>query len=400
MKKVTLVLFFTVITAALSCKKGSGTNSPAQQQPTISIADNSLNEGSSGNTNFEFTISLSNAYSKAVSVHYSTIDGTAKSGQDYVAVSDQVIIFQPNETQKKISVTVVGDDIKEGDETFSVRLSSPENGTLIRQTAVGTIRNDDTKVPFTNAGYDAPASYAGYNLVWSDDFNGTSLDDKAWSFDNGDGCPNSCGWGNNELEYYTSRPDNLFFQDGKMIIEAKQETMGGRIYTSAKIKTQSKKTFKYGRIDIRAKLPIGKGIWPALWLMPQDNVYGTWPKSGEIDMMEAIGSEPARVLGTLHYGPGPGSTYISKNYLLTSGTFNDEFHVFSMEWKQDIIKLYVDNNLFSTVTKADVGNNTYPFNEQFFLIVNLAVGGNLPGNPDASTYLPQWLIVDYVRVYQ
>lgn len=130
----------------------------------------------------------------------------AKSGEDYVTANNQVATFQANETQRKISINIVADDIKEGDETFSVRLSFPENGTLIRQTAVGIIRNDDSKVPFTNAGYDAPASYAGYSLVWSDEFNGTFLDNNAWSYESGDGCPNLCGWGNNELEYYTSGP--------------------------------------------------------------------------------------------------------------------------------------------------------------------------------------------------
>lgn len=398
MKKPVRVLLFIMIAATLRCGKGSDSGTTAQ--PTISIADISLNEGNAGSTDFEFTVTLSNAYSKAVSVHYSTVEGTAKAGEDFVAQNDQVSTFQPNETQKKISIRVVADDLKEGDETFSVRLSAPENATLIRQTATGTIRNDDTKVPFTDAGYNAPAFYAGYNLVWSDEFNGSSLNDAVWGYDNGDGCPALCGWGNNELEYYTSRPDNLFFQDGKMIIEARQENAGGKNYTSAKIKTQGKKTYRYGRIDVRAKLPAGRGIWPALWLLPQDNVYGSWPKSGEIDLMEAIGSEPNKVLGTLHYGPGPGSIQISRNYTLPNSTFSNEFHVFSMEWKQDQIKLYVDNNLFSTVSKADAGSNTYPFNEQFYLIINLAVGGNLPGNPDAATYFPQWFILDYVRVYQ
>ncbi len=396
MKKKITVLFCIVMTAALSCKKGGND----EQKPSISIEDMTLSEGNAGTANFEFTVTLSNAYSKPVTMRYSTTDGTAKSGEDYVTANDQVATFQANETQKKISINIVADDFKEGDETFSVRLSAPENGTLIRQTAVGTIRNDDSKVPFTNAGYEAPASYAGYNRVWSDEFNGTTLDNSAWSYDNGDGCPNLCGWGNNELEYYTSRPDNLFFQDGKMIIEARQEIMGGKSYTSAKIKTQGKKTFRYGRIEIRAKLPKGKGIWPALWLLPQDNVYGVWPKSGEIDLMEAIGSEPDKVLGTLHYGPGPGSAVISRKYTAPAGTFNDEFHVFSLEWKQDQIKFLVDNNVFSTVNKTDLGNNAYPFNEYFYLIVDLAVGGNLPGNPDTSTYFPQWLILDYIRVFQ
>lgn len=257
------------------------------------------------------------------------------------------------------------------------------------------------KVPsasISDTGYEAPTSYKGMSLAWKDDFNGTELDPSVWSFENGDGCPNLCGWGNNELEYY--RPENLSFQDGKMIIEARPEAFGGKSYTSSRILTRGKKAFKFGRIDIRARLPKGKGIWPAFWLLPQNNVYGGWPRSGEIDLMEMVGHEPGKVHGTLHFGPGPGSTQISRSYTLPSGTFNDEFHVFSLEWKPDVIKWYVDGNLYSTATKADFGANNYPFNEDFFLIFNLAVGGAWPGNPDATTTFPQWLIVDYIRVYQ
>jgi beta-glucanase (GH16 family) len=185
-----------------------------------------------------------------------------------------------------------------------------------------------------------------------------------------------------------------------MIIEARKESYAGKNYTSSKILTRGKKFFKFGRIDIRAKLPKGKGIWPAFWLLPQNNVFGGWPRSGEIDLMEMIGHEPNRSYGTLHFGPGPGSTQLGRNYTLPSGIFNDEFHVFSLEWKNNEIKWFIDGNLFSTYTIADFGTNNYPFNEDFFLIFNLAVGGNWPGSPDASTYFPQWLIVDYVRLYQ
>src|SRR6185295_19052419 len=195
-----------------------------------------------------------------------------------------------NETEKKITISIVADDIREGDETFQVKVENPVNVNLLKGTATVTFKNDDTKVPFSNTGYDAPTNYPGLTLAWSDEFNGASLDAAAWVNESGDGCPNLCGWGNNELEYYTAPPNNLFFQDGKMIIEAKAETFGGKNYTSSRIKTQGKKTFKFGRIDIRAILPKGKGIWPALWLLPQDNVYGGWPKCGQIDMMENVGS--------------------------------------------------------------------------------------------------------------
>ena len=227
-----------------------------------------------------------------------------------------------------------------------------------------------------------------------------TLNSSDWSFENGDGCPGNCGWGNNEQEYYTDRPDNLFFQSGKLIIEAKKENYAGKPFTSSKILTRGKKTFKFGRIDIRAILPKEKGIWPAFWMLPQNNVFGGWPRSGEIDMMEMIGNAPAKTYGTLHFGPGPGSTQLGRTYTLPTGIFNDEFHVFSTIWKQNQIQWLVDGVLYSTYTSADFGSNNYPFNEDFFLIFNMAVGGNFPGNPDATSYYPQWLIVDYVRVYQ
>ena len=262
------------------------------------------------------------------------------------------------------------------------------------------IANYDTAIKLSNAGYDAPSSYPGYKLVWSDEFNSNSLNEKDWSFENGDGCPDNCGWGNHELEFYTSKNENLFFQEGKMIIQAKKETFSRKEYTSSKIVSRGKKTFKFGRIDFRAKLPKGQGIWPTFWMMPEKNIYGGWPKSGELDIMEMIGKEPNKTYGTLHFGPGPGSVQLGGNHSLPSGIFNDEFHVFSLEWKKDEIKWLLDGKVYSTHSISEFGSNNYPFNEDFFFIINLAVGGDWPGNPDNTTYMPQSLIVDYVRVYQ
>jgi beta-glucanase (GH16 family) len=398
LNKIRILIIFAAVLTAFACSKGDGTGT-LETPPGASIADISSSEGNVAIKAFVFEVTLSKSSSKPVSINFKTIDGTAKSGEDYTAVEGTVTI-QPGDIKETIYVNVIGDDLKKGDETFMVRLSNPVNCVLIRETAVATIRNDDTKVAFTNNGYDAPTSYAGYSLKWSDEFNGTALDQHSWSYETGDGCPNLCNWGNNELQYYTNSMDNLFFQDGKMIIEAKQQAVGGKNYTSARIKTQDKKPIKYGRIDIRAKLPVGKGIWPAFWMLPENSVYGGWPKSGEIDITELLGQEPNKVYGTLHYGPGPGSTQISRNKVLSNGTFNDEFHVFSINWKQDKIEWLIDGNIFSTADKSAFGSNNYPFNEDFYLLINLAVGGNWPGNPDATTYFPQWLIVDYVRVYQ
>lgn len=382
-----------------NCSKKGSSPGPGNTMPKISVDDVTRAEGNVASVPFTFTVTLDRSSAQEVSVSWNTTEGFARHGSDLVQAS-QTLVFAANETTKTITVNVIGDDIKEGNDDFKVILSTATNGVIIKGIGNGVIENDDTRVDFTNAGYDAPTSYPGYALAWADEFNGTALNLTDWSFENGDGCPSICGWGNNELEYYTSRPENLFFQDGKMIIEARKENFSGKNYTSSKILTRGKKIFKYGRFDIRAKLPKGKGIWPAFWLLPQNNVFGGWPKSGEIDLMEMIGHEANRSYGTLHFGPGPGSTQLGRNYTLPSGVFNDEFHVFSLEWKENQIKWFIDGNLFSTYTNADVGSNTWPFNEDFFMIMNLAVGGNWPGNPDATTYLPQWLIVDYIRVYQ
>lgn len=391
-------ILLLVLTIFNNCTKKGG-SAPAPTLAKISVNDISAPEGNTGTAPFTFTISLDHASTQTITVTYTATEGFARINTDFLPAS-QTITFLPNETQKTISIAVVGDDLKEGDDDFKIILSAAVNAAIYKGIGLAVIVNDDNRVDFTNAGYDAPTSYPGYTLAWADEFNGTTLDMATWSFENGDGCPGICGWGNNELEYYTGRPENLFFQDGKMIIEARKENYAGKSYTSSKILTRGKKVFKYARIDIRAKLPKGKGIWPAFWLLPQNNVFGGWPKSGEIDLMEMIGHEPNRSYGTLHFGPGPGSTQLGRNYVLPSGIFNDEFHVFSLEWTNNQIKWLIDGNLYSTYTNADFGANNYPFNEDFFLIVNMAVGGNWPGSPDATTYFPQWLILDYIRVYQ
>jgi beta-glucanase (GH16 family) len=392
---MTFILFlFVMITG---CGKKGGDTGP---NPQLNFSDITVNEGNGGAGSIEVKLTLNRAPSKQVTVMYSTIEGTAKAAQDFTAATGQTITFQTNEKEKTITIPVVADDLKETDEIFQIRLDNPTNVTLLKQTGNITLKNDDTRIPFNNTGYDVPSTYPGYTLAWSDEFNGTTLDNASWSAEVGDGCPGLCGWGNNELEYYIAPPNNLFFQDGKMVIEARAEAYGGKNYTSSRIITRGKRSFKFGRIDIRAILPKGKGIWPAMWMMPQNDVFGGWPRSGEIDLMELVGHEAGKSYSTVHYGPGPGSINISRGYTLPTGIFNDQFHVFSMEWEQDLMKFYVDDNLFSTVTKADLGANNYPFNEQFYFIVNLAVGGNWPGPPDATTVFPQWLIVDYIRIYQ
>lgn len=234
-----------------------------------------------------------------------------------------------------------------------------------------------------------------YELVWSDEFDGPSLDMESWSFDIGDGCPDLCGWGNNEAQYY--REENLTFDDGKLIITAKDESFGGYNYTSAKFHSRDKRTFTYGKFEARIKLPEGQGIWPAFWLLFNDPTYGGWPHSGEIDIMELVGNDPDVVHGTIHYG---GSTK-GGSFDLPFENFSDDFHTFTVEWDSIRILWFVDGIQYAGVTKfgIDQGFN-WPFDHPFYLIFNVAVGGNWPGYPDASTVFPQTMEVDWVRVYQ
>lgn len=251
-----------------------------------------------------------------------------------------------------------------------------------------------------------PTNVEGYELVWSDEFEGTGIDTSKWSYDLGDGCDlgqDLCGWGNNELQYYTSRPENSFIDDGKLVIKAVREFpayLGQYTYTSARLVTKGKGDWTYGRMDIRAKLPTGQGLWPAIWMLHTDTTYGRWPKSGEIDIMENIGNESSRVFGTIHYGHDFWR-FTSQDTILPTGSFATDFHTFSAIWTDNCIQFLVDNKPYGyPVTRSTVLPTTWPFDHNFHMLLNVAVGGNLPGNPDGSTRFPQQMEVDYVRVYQ
>jgi beta-glucanase (GH16 family) len=246
-----------------------------------------------------------------------------------------------------------------------------------------------------------PAWGQSYQMIWHDEFDGTQLDLTHWEPQLGTGCPQLCGWGNNELQYY--RAENATVAGGFLTITAKRENFGGANYTSARLRTRNRGDWKYGRFEMRAKMPIGQGLWPAFWMLPTDGVYGTWAASGEIDIVEFLGHDPDRVSGTLHYGgPYPLNQYSSSAFNLASGNFNDDFHVFALEWEPCEMRWYVDGNLYATKTNWSSTGGSYPapFDQRFHLLLNLAVGGNLPGPPDATTVFPQQLIVDYVRVFQ
>jgi beta-glucanase (GH16 family) len=236
-----------------------------------------------------------------------------------------------------------------------------------------------------------------WRLVWHDDFDGPANsppDPAKWTYDLG-----QTGWGNAELENYTRSTENAF-QDGEgnLVIQAVKTASGG--YTSARLKTQGIAAFTYGKIEARMKLPFGQGIWPAFWMLGSDIATVGWPRCGEIDIMENIGKEPATVHGTVH-GPGySGAGGIGAPYTLSDGRFADSFHTFAVLWQPDGIEFAVDNAMYKRITKADLpGGAPWVYDHPFFLLLNLAVGGNWPGSPNASTGFPQRLIVEYVRVY-
>lgn len=248
-------------------------------------------------------------------------------------------------------------------------------------------------------------SASEWTLVWSDEFNGpngSAVDASKWVSETGGG-----GWGNNELEYYTNRLQNAYQQDGNLVIKALQEKYTGadgvaRNYTSARLKTQGKFTQAYGRFEARIKIPRGQGMWPAFWMLGDDIEKAGWPACGEIDIMENIGKEPALVHGTIH-GPGySGANGIGAPYgLAAARPFADDFHLFAVEWEPSAIRFYVDDHLYETRTPADLPKGTkWVYDHPFFLLLNVAVGGEWPGSPDATTAFPQTMLVDYVRVYR
>ncbi len=236
-------------------------------------------------------------------------------------------------------------------------------------------------------------------LRWSDEFNGNSLDTNFWSYQIGNGCPNLCGWGNNELQFY--KQENVRVQNGILNIAAKKETVGSNTYTSARIRTLNKVDFASGKIEVRARVPVGRGYWPAVWFLPSENHYGIWPLSGEIDLLEGKGQEPQTTHGTIHYGAYvPNNRYTGNTYTLSSGSFASDFHVYTLQWNENAIEWYVDDILYSTKTRVNTNPFWWPFDRNFHVIMNLAVGGNFLGYPDASTPDTASFQVDYIRVYQ
>jgi beta-glucanase (GH16 family) len=239
-----------------------------------------------------------------------------------------------------------------------------------------------------------------WTLTWSDEFDGavgSSPDTSKWKFDIGTGVN---GWGNSELEYYTNRPSNVQLSgDGHLVITARRESYAGSGFTSARLKTQGLFSQKYGRFEAKIKTPSGPGVWPAFWLLGDNITEVSWPQCGEIDIMEQRGQQPAITHGSVH-GPGySGANAKTKPYALMEGRFDTDFHIYAIEWGPDYIDFFVDDYLYQRIQPGDLSGE-WVYNQPFFIILNVAVGGNYVGYPTTATPFPQSMIVDFVRVYK
>ncbi|AXJ00727.1 Glycosyl hydrolases family 16 [Cyclonatronum proteinivorum] len=241
------------------------------------------------------------------------------------------------------------------------------------------------------------------NLIWQDEFDVDGAPNpENWIFDIGTGADRGIpGWGNNELQYYTDRPENVKVEGGMLHITAKREDFEGSAFTSGRILTRGLFDTTFGRFEASIKLPFGQGIWPAFWLLGED-ADGTiiWPQIGEIDIMEYVGQEPRVIHGSVH-GPGySAGNAVTQTYRLSSGRFDTDFYVFAIEWGPDYIDFFVNDTLYNTITPADIGDNEWVFNDNtFYILLNVAVGGTFVGPPNQNTPFPQTMLVDYVRVY-
>ena len=376
-----------------SCSKDKE-GTPTPTLPVLNIDPLSIEEGN-GISPVYITLRLSAPSADTVIAFLESEDGAAKGGEDFEAINFKPVVFPPGDLREDYKVNILGDEEFEGDEEFVIKIADVVGAEIGTGQATITILEDDvnTDLYIPAEGYTSPASYPNMELIWQDEFEGTEVNPNFWTFEIGTG---NNGWGNNELQYY--RQGNTSIIEGNLVIEARRENFGGRAYTSSRMVTKDKFDFKYGRVDIRAALPFGQGIWPALWMLGANFSSVGWPACGEIDIMELIGHQPSTVHGTVHWSSQGQHAQYGGSTTLSSGRFYDEFHVFSIEWDEQQIRWLLDGQEYHNIliTDADLSE----FRNNFFFIFNVAVGGNWPGYPDATTVFPQRMIVDYIRVFQ
>ncbi|HEX2396249.1 MAG TPA: family 16 glycosylhydrolase [Bacteroidales bacterium] len=364
---IVVLLAFSFV--ALTCKK----EDPVVL-PEIKISDSiiSVCEDAPGES-ARISVSLSNTFEEEVTVDYTTVDSTAVSGENYESLSG-TLVFAPGVKTASFNITILHDTANKQDLYFKIQFSNPVNA---------QITNQMLKIKLFNVDFS--------NLVWSDEFGDNVLNTAWWNYEQG----NNNGWGNNELEVYTNLTDNVHLDSGYLHITALNPSAS--LYTSGRITTLGKKEYTYGRIEIRAKMPVGRGIWPALWTLGPNITTVGWPKCGEIDIMEYLGHQPDLVYGTVHWEEN-GHKYVGSNKRLSTGSYHEDFHVFTLIWTPDRLRWLVDNQQYYEREKTNT--QFFPFDLPQFLIFNVAVGGNWPGYPDGTTTFPQHMIVDYVRWYQ
>lgn len=241
----------------------------------------------------------------------------------------------------------------------------------------------------------------GYSLVWSDEFDGPEIDRDNWTFDIG-----GWGWGNGEAQYYTDRAENARIQDGVLVVEARFERYEGAYYTSARLKSEGLQEFQYGYIEARAKVPAGAGLWPAFWMLgttferdEANPIDSNWPQAGEIDIMEYVGREPNITYGTIH-GPGYAGAGGLGKWNRQEQPIADDWHTYAIEWDESGIRWFFDSEQFGELGRDAVGDREWVFDQPFFLLLNLALGGTFPGPIGLDVEFPKLFLVDHVRVYQ
>ena len=365
------ILFTILLVSTVSCKKESDPG----EMPNATISANGFTFAEDAeNGIIKLSVNLSGTYGETITLDYSTADSTATAGVNYEAISSETLTFNPGDRSKTISVNVIHDTVSKEDLYFKIKLSNPVNATLDHSDLTVTLKNVDYS-----------------NLAWSDEFADAVLNTSWWNYEEG----NNNGWGNNELEVYTNNTDNVHLDSGYLHITALNPSL--QSYTSGRLTTKGKKEFTYGKMEIRALMPYGKGIWPALWMLGANISAVSWPQCGEIDIMEYLGHQTATVYGTLHWDEN-GHKYQGGSINLSTGTFNSSFHIFTLIWTPNRLTWLMDNRRFYELDREDV--KYFPWDLPQFFIFNVAVGGNWPGYPDETTVFPQNMIVDYIRVYQ
>lgn len=363
-----------------------------EEAPVLSGQDAVVTEGNVDHT-YAYEVSLNKPAPKDVLFNYKTIDLEAAAGEDFVQTEGQATIAK-GESSTTINIPILADEDWESDENFWISYSEGENVGIPDPFNVITIENDDTDYNPSDSGYSTPISYPGFTLVWNDEFDGTSLNTSDWNYETG-----ASGWGNQESQYYRPGTNNANVANGYLTITAKDESYGGAPYTSARLTTEGKQSFKYGRIDIRARLPFGQGLWPALWMLGDNFSTAGWPACGEIDIMELIGGDGLNdrtVHGTAHWDAGGQASHTGLTSLPDGEKFADEFHVFTITWDQNYIRWFVDDVQYHNLNIQSLS----AFHQPHFFIFNIAVEGDWPGPVGPNTTFPQMMTVDYVRVFQ